>query len=163
MAEYEIIDNFLPQSEFEEIENIMKNMPWYYLDFIAHDKKVNKDNSFYFYHMLYFDNRVLSNDFERICSLLLNKITIKSLVRLKANLYPSTSKVLEHDYHVDFPYEHKGGLFSINTCNGYTKLEDGSKIKSKANRLLLFDSSKNHASTNCSDERIRINLNINYF
>jgi hypothetical protein len=88
---------------------------------------------------------------------------MKALIRVKGNLYPSTSKLVEHDFHIDFPFKHKGALFSVNTCDGYTKLDDGTKIESIENRLLLFDASKNHASTTCTNTHVRVNINFNYF
>ena len=60
------------------------------------------------------------------------------------------------------PFPHKGFLFYVNTNNGFTILEDGTKVESIANRALFFDSSKSHKSTTCTDEDIRVNININY-
>jgi len=54
-------------------------------------------------------------------------------------------------------------LLSINTCNGFTVLEDGTKIESKRNRLLLIDGSTKHASTTCTDAQIRVNVGVNFF
>ena len=78
------------------------------------------------------------------------------------NLYPNTEKVYEHEMHQDFDFSHKTAIFSINTCDGYTKLEDGTKIDSVANRILLFDASKEHCSTTTTNVSTRINININY-
>ena len=65
--------------------------------------------------------------------------------------------------HIDYPFPHKGAILSLNTCNGYTKLEDGTKVDSVANRILLFDASTPHCSTTTSDTTARFNININYF
>ena len=51
----------------------------------------------------------------------------------------------------------------MNTCDGYTKLKDGTKIDSVANRVLLFDPSKEHCSTTTTNVPARFNININYF
>jgi hypothetical protein len=80
----------------------------------------------------------------------------------KANLFPSTEELKENAFHIDTDIPHKGALFYINTCNGFTILEDGTRIESVSNRMLLFDSAKPHASTNCTDQPSRINININY-
>ena len=42
------------------------------------------------------------------------------------------------------------------------KLEDGTEIESRANRVLLFDPSKPHHSTSCTNDKRRVNININY-
>ena len=78
-------------------------------------------------------------------------------------MYPSTPKIVYHDPHVDIPWQHKGAIFYVNTNNGVTVLEDGTEIESIENRLLLFDSSKEHSSTSCTDAKVRVNINFNYF
>ena len=54
-------------------------------------------------------------------------------------------------------------IFYINTNNGYTKFEDGTIVKSFANRLLTFPSNLKHCGTSCTDERTRVVINFNYF
>ena len=94
---------------------------------------------------------------------LIDKLNVKSLIRIKANLYHKTEKLIFHKPHLDYDFKHKGAILYLNTCNGYTVLNGGTKIKSVENTLLLFDSSKTHNSTNCTDKKIRLNININYF
>ena len=53
-------------------------------------------------------------------------------------------------------------IFYINDCNGYTKLEDGSVIESRANRLLTFPSDVRHLGATCTDEKRRVLINFNY-
>ena len=78
-------------------------------------------------------------------------------------MYPNTETLHEHGTHIDLPFSHKAGILSINTCDGYTKLEDGTKIDSVANRMLLFDASTLHCSSTTTDQPVRVNININYF
>ena len=87
---------------------------------------------------------------------------MKCLIRIKANLYPNTERLHEHPMHSDFPFPHSGALLSLNTCDGYTKLKDGTKIDSVANRILLFDPNEEHCSTTTTNVSARINININY-
>ena len=68
-----------------------------------------------------------------------------------------------HNNHVDYPFPHKGAIFYLNTNNGLTILEDKVEVESIENRLLLFDSSKQHKSTTCTDDKCRINVNFNFF
>ena len=83
-------------------------------------------------------------------------------MRAKVNLYLKTTKIIEHAKHVDYPIPHKGAIIYLNTCDGYTRLHDGTKIESVENRLLLFDSSKLHNSTSTTNSLGRYNININY-
>ena len=82
---------------------------------------------------------------------------------MKINAYPYTEEVHEHNNHIDYSFKHTGAIFSLNTCDGYTKLKNGRKIESVANRLLLFDSSKEHCSTTTSSTELRYNINFNFF
>ena len=53
-------------------------------------------------------------------------------------------------------------IFYVNTCNGYTYFEDGSKVESVANRMVIFPNGTKHAGTTCSDRPGRIVINFNY-
>ena len=60
-------------------------------------------------------------------------------------------------------YKHCGLIFYLNTNNGFTILDDGTKIESVENRALFFDPSKRHCSTTCTDSIFRSIIIINYF
>ena len=62
--------------------------------------------------------------------------------------------------HVDMNYSHSGAILSLNTCDGYTKLKDGTKIDSVANRILLFDASEEHCSTTTTNVPARIAFRV---
>ena len=128
------------------------------------DKKVG--NYFFFVHTLY-DNQTFQhfkdkNVFE-IMNPITSKLKVKELIRVKINSYPNQGKLIEHTWHEDTDYKHNGCLFALNTCNGYTKFKDGTKVESVANRAILFDPSIEHTGTNTTNAPRRINLNINYF
>ena len=42
-------------------------------------------------------------------------------------------------------------------------MEDGTKIESVSNRNVIFDGSTPHNSTNCTNEKARFVLAVNYF
>jgi len=160
--DYKIIDNFLLKEEFKKIQEICTyNLPFYYNRAVA-DINKTKSDGYYFCHFFYENNKLKSSMFKEIIDPLLKKFKFFALLKAKANLYPSTSKIKQHDWHVDFPIPHKGFLFYINTNNGFTILKDGTKIESVANRALFFNSSEKHCSTTCTDQNVRINININY-
>jgi hypothetical protein len=162
-SKYEIIDNFLPKEDFIKLKDTILhyNFPWFFQNQINHLHSL-KDTSFYFTHVIYVDEQN-SNHYKLMKDLFFHRLKMKALIRIKVNLYPHTSKISVNKKHVDMNFKHKAALFSINTCNGFTTLEDGTKINSIENRMLLFDASKVHASSTCSDKKARFNINFNYF
>ena len=189
-SDYELIDNFFPSIMFTKLKEILlpsdytegeqeKYMiSWFYIphpasktrssrygEFNESQTKLNLTNkkSFYFTHLIY-KNTILSSFLYDKITPHLKPLNIKSLMRIKINLFPNSGeKVQEHGMHTDYDFNHKAGILSINTCDGYTKLEDGTKIDSIANRMLLFDASKPHSSTTCTNQPVRMNINFNYF
>ena len=170
----EIIDNFLKSDDFEQIKNTIMGMsfPWYHYDDIAYKEEVKEDKTFFSTNCLYKDDKPsFPTALESIWPVLKrlghldNNYKLRTLVRVKLNSYPNQNKFVEHNWHEDFepntlPY--KACLFSLNTCDGYTKFKDGTKIESVANRALLFDPTISHCSTNTTDQTRRVNININY-
>jgi hypothetical protein len=162
---YKIIDNFLPKDNFNNLKNLLlsNNFYWFYNSGVNFSDKEEPNMLFYFMHMFYINNVPYSNSFNFINTNLLSKINIKSLLRVKANLYPNQHKKKINGNHVDYDYPHKGAIFYINTNNGRTILSDKIKIDSVENRILFFDPSIPHDSENCTDQKVRVNININYF
>ena len=161
---YKVIDNFLPKENFNIIKDFMMgfNFPWYYQNGITNPNIETKNNLFYMTHMLY-ESEPRSSFYNLIKENLLSFIDIKSLIRVKANFYPNQKIVDINEMHFDYEFEHKGAIFSINTNNGGTILKDKTKIDSVENRILFFDPSLEHDSENCTDQKVRVNININYF
>ena len=159
--DYEIVDNFLPKDLFVKIKNFMMGnaIPWFYNQRVA--KKDEKVRSFYFTHMFFSDRYGTSNNYLEIYPIL-QILKPKAVLRVKGNLYPSTKKLIKYDYHTDYDFNHQGCIFSINTCDGYTQLKDGTKIKSVENRIMFFNPGIEHTATNCTDQQTRININFNY-
>ena len=162
---HEVIDNFLNKEEHEFLYNQFTSLDFHwYLNNKITGANEEKHNLYYWTHLFYHAHKTNSNYYEHMIeNIFLEKLDVKSLIRAKANLYPGSSKLTEHGNHIDYPYEHIGAIYYINTNDGYTKLNDGTKIKSVANRLLKFDASKPHTSTDCTNDKYRININFNYF
>jgi hypothetical protein len=162
---HEVIDNFLDTVYFDKLLTLITDkektgnniMPWF---FQSGFRGLIEDNG-YLYHMFYNDQVPKTPLFNELLPLI-QKIELKSLIRVKANLYPNTHKLHEHPMHADYYFSHSAAILSLNTCDGYTKLEDGTKIDSVANRMLFFDGSKQHSGTTTSNDQARINININY-
>ena len=82
--------------------------------------------------------------------------------RIKCNLFPNTKVLQEHAYHVDHKIKHVAAILVLNTCDGYTKFKDGTKVDSIANRLYFFEGGIDHASTTTTNVPARFNINFNF-
>ena len=166
-----VIDDFLPQEQFEEVrDSIMYHFdfPWYI------HKRVNTVGkncteeywNWYATHTFYRNDYATSQQCHRIYDIFIPRFVemniYHSLLRIKGNFYPHTETLKEHAGHRDYLYSNTGALYSLNTCDGYTKLCDGTKIPSVANRILIFDSSIIHNSTTTTNAAGRFNINFNF-
>ena len=160
---YKIIDNFLPREVSENIKQVMQSseFPWYYNNSVAYVSE--RKTEFYLNHIFYDAYYVRSAFWNQMAYPIVEKINPKSLIRVKANFYPNLNQFIENENHVDYTFECVGAIYYVNTNNGYTILEDKTKIESIQNRLLIFDAAKPHRSTHCTDEKCRLNINFNYF
>jgi hypothetical protein len=162
---HKVVDNFLPENEFKKIEEMFFS-PYFswYGQHNGVSKNVSKDG-IYFTHLffLFEKNEFKFSDYYNYIIPIINKLDIKSLIRIKGNLYSKTNVIFEHNAHIDYNFEHKGFIYYVNDNNGFTKLSDGTKINSKKNRGLFFDASKPHNSSTCSNTNVRLNINFNYF
>ena len=170
MNNIEIIDNFLDSSVFEELKNKMysKQMFWSYSDILTKDNFIdilcNDLDNHIMTHLMYDQFCPLSDCFYWMKPIFdSTKMDIKALVRVKANLYLRTNEKIVHGYHTDFPFECKTAIFSINSNDGLTKFENGQEVESVENRMVIFDGSTKHTGTTCTNQRIRMNINFNYF
>ena len=172
-----IEDDFLKQEDFDKIEKLITgvNFPWYYNDMIVSTDEADK---FQFTHLFY-DSGTPQSPFMNELGAILNIIKPLSLLRIKTNLLTRTLNIVENKFHIvenkfhvdisqlkDFPEKLKQwttSIFYVNTNDGYTKFEDGTKVKSVANRMLNFPANVKHTGTSCTDEKIRVVINFNYF
>ena len=123
---------------------------------ISDDVEVNS-----FWHLFYEAHVPQSHHFDTLLPLV-DKLGARCVVQAKANLYPCTHILHEHRPHADYDSTCSGAILSLNTCDGYTKLKDGTKIDSVANRVLLHDPSIEHCGTSTTNVSARININVNY-
>jgi hypothetical protein len=160
--DYDIKDNFLDKDAFKFIEEQLmgSHFPWFFQPGVVEEG----DDGLWTYlaHQFFAENRPQSN-YMQLLQPLLDSITPKAIIRAKANCYQRSEKIHQHNFHIDGDYDHNLSILSINTCDGFTVLEDGTKIESKRNRLLTINGSKKHASTTCTNTQNRINIGVNYF
>jgi hypothetical protein len=159
----DFIDNYLPPEYFKKLQDkvLSNKFPWLYQADVANIGE-NQSNHFYFNHGIY-ENNIPRTPFFEECIPLFDKLGVRGLVRARALLYVNQGKQIIHEKHTDYNFEHKTAVFYMNTNNGYTEFEDGTKVKSVENRIVLFDGSKPHNSTTCTDQKVRVVLSINYF
>ena len=155
-----VIENFLPYYQFNKLESFLMgdDFPWFYNDGIVSWD----DGRYQFIHGFYKDS--WKSDNLSLLDLALQKLDVKKLYRIKANLNPRTLFNVKTGYHVDEAKVglHKTAVYYINTNNGGTQFKKGKKIKSLANTMVIFDSHLLHAGITCTDEKRRVVINFNY-
>ena len=169
----EIIDNFMPKKVFEEFQSLIKEIPWYTSVVLNENATCDLIDNFMLTHNFYAQYKPQSQFFSSHIAPLLSHMQVRSLIRVRANLTARTEKIIKHGFHIDYEAVVDGevqethncftSILYLNTNDGYTEFENGTKIESIENRLLLFDSSKKHNSTSCTDAKVRVNINFNYF
>jgi hypothetical protein len=139
---------------------------------------------------MFYNDDIPMSPFLEVVDPILSKIKRTALIRVKANLLTRTPEIIKNQLHHDVgpndqrpgpPYSFQSdeippdtysdekldhittAIFYVNTNNGYTELEDGTKIESVANRFVSFPGNTLHTGTSCTDEKIRVVVNFNYF
>ena len=174
-SKVKVVDNFLPQNEFNKIKFVLEgsDIPWYWNE----ESIPGKDNPYYddtpqlCHTFISWDEdgaAIISPFFSIFKSTgCLIKLSAHSLVKFKANLNYQTLENHVGGFHTDFQEEQKNGVTTsilyINTNNGGTQFEDGTRVKSIANRMVTFDCSTKHAPVSCTDKKRRIVVNFNYY
>ena len=168
MKKLHVEDNFLGQKEFVEIQDFCmgSKLLWQYSDNIDNKNDVEK---FQFVHMFY-ENYQPQSQSMNVLTPILELLRPAAIYRIKSNLLTKTSTIIENKFHVDMgvlPEEKQKqwttSIFYMNTNNGYTKFENGTKMNSVANRMITFPSNMKHKGTSCTDERTRVVINFNYY
>ena len=154
--------NFLKKDDFKKIESIImgNEFPWYFNEKII---KVNEDDEdFQFTYSFILKGKINCNSaMMSILEPVLSKLKYKKINKIKANLLLRDNKIKEHGMHND-QNEGMTGILYINNCNGYTKFENGKKIKSEKNKYIEFDSTLKHTGSSCTDKQRRVVINFNY-
>ena len=153
-------DNFLDTKQFNKIKEVFfsKDIPWSFGKVVPDlESSVSDIDNFQFSYTI-----LPESPFYECLIPLFDKMNMEVHFRVKINLNPKAYKVFEHGYHIDIPTPSKTAIFYLNTNNGYTAFETGEKVESVANRLVVFDSHIKHTGTSCTNEKVRMVLNINY-
>ena len=160
--EYEVIDDFVHNYTNEPIIKVLSGntFPWY-LSSKVFEKEDEHWNSQHF-HMLYSNKTHKRSNFYSLVQPIINKLDPAIILRVKVNCTPWTKDIIEFPFHTDTDFKSKTCVYYVNDNNGYTHFEDGSKVYSKARRLIRFDSNIKHSGSTHSDAKHRFVININY-
>ena len=129
----------------------------------------DKSDNFYFVSRIYERNAPLDAELYNLMLPLLyfleKNITTHPLIllRIKANLFPRTPNLVEHETHQDYNRKGvKGFVFMLNSNDGFTRIGD-KKAPSVRNTGVVFDSSDPHNSTTCTSTKVRMTINFNFW
>jgi len=164
---YQVIDNFLDEEEFDLLVHHLRDgeFPWYFSKFMVHPEEVSPGG---FYHKVYQNDVPCSPIYNSHFQSILEQLNVGVLISSRINLNLRLPEPYVFQFHTDAEYLGKiaaqgtTSILYINTNNGYTELDDGTKIESVANKLVSFPTNTKHRIVTQTDEQTRILLNFNY-
>ena len=156
----QIIDNFLPEEEFNSIQSLMMGgeFNWFY----CKGRATRDDGLYLMVHMFYQPEVGSNSEHIKIWNTFMQQVGAKKCHRIKANLTFKTPTIEPAPFHSDYD-DIKTAVFYINTNDGYTEFKNGVKVESVANRVCIFDSNLVHCGTTHTEgEPQRVVVNFNY-
>ena len=170
MTHYDIIDDFLSESDMDNYYNTFTHggFPWTLLT------KLNDNDGpddFQFAHKYVDNGEVYDGAIEALRPIFrelyhakyMNKDT--EVYRAKANLFIKTDTSRGLGFHHDITNlgdNYKTAIYYVNNNNGGTRFEDDTFVESVRNRALLFNGNIAHETVTQTDTNFRFNININY-
>ena len=153
-----IIPNFLEFYTFNELYNQFNspNFPWFWTQSPGEREQ--------YVNLLYFDHQfssAMNPTINRCLMAATNKLEVIAILRVKLNA--TCRNAPEQEWHTDWQIStpSKTCVLYLNDNDGYTEFKD-TKVESKANTAVVFDTNLEHRGVPSSDTR-RLVLNINYF
>jgi len=157
------IDGVLFQQVADNIERVLtsNSFPWFLIAPEFPEVAFGGSNQ-YMTHTFYEKYKV-NSEFYELVEPLIGFINPRALIKIKANLYPLTNTVVEQGFHVDCPdWDNYTAIYYVNNNDGYTKLSDGTEIKSIKNRIAMLNPLTLHTGSTSTDKP-RLTININWF
>ena len=166
-----VIDDFLGYKEFQRLRSEIMS-PVFDWNFVPMSDSMKEDPDKFsgqFVHLAY-SNCVPRTTFFNSLMPVLSRLDATTLNRIKVNLQPRTEEPVEGMFHSDLRGDMNietrktwtTSVYYINTNNGYTEFEDGTKVESVENRMVKFSSDTLHRGVTCTDEQTRVVINFNY-
>ncbi len=173
MSEIKVIDDFLNEENFEGLKVIFnRRITWTFSDILDENSLIcDQKYNYQYVHSVYIKQEPVSRYFDNVIPLL-TKLDARAIVRCKVNSICREEEIVVHGFHTDleFPEEHSTGLdgmktaiLYLNTNNGFTCFEEGTKVESVANRCVIFPAHYRHSGTTCTDVHRRLAINLVYF
>jgi len=156
-----IIDNLVDDKSLKNLKDTLLGVefPWYYN---STKSSIDDGENYQFTHIFFSEKKIKTSHWQLVLPII-EKLEVKDLIRVKANLTPKKDTNYKYPMHTDTDLKgHKTSVFYLNTNNGGTIFQNGKKVISKANRLVEFDSHQNHAGVDCTDQKVRVVINFNY-
>ena len=117
----------------------------------------------YFTHSIY-NNHEITSDYYHLIIPFLKKMNVRAIISIRVNLVTMKHERVVSDFHIDYEYkDSKTAIYYLNTNNGYTEFEDGTKINCDENKLVVFNSQIKHRLASQTDKTKRVVINFNYF
>ena len=162
-------DNYLDPRDHEKIKKVFfsDKIPWEYCPTVV--KSNNTGDHFQFVHRSYYYTRgIMSESFE-ILKPLVSQLKMIAIHRIKTNMIHRTNENIVTGFHTDISEkrfiqsEATTAIYYVNSNNGGTRFENGTHIDSVENRICIFPYDMKHSSVTCTDEKVRVTININFF
>ena len=153
----EIIDDLLPQTDFDTISRVFasRQVAW---TCVYNDPT---QTGVQFCHVLYAHFAPCSHIWP-VLEPIHPVMKPHAYLRVKANLQPKAEKIIQNNFHIDFA-NCITSIFYLNSNNGYTLFEDGTKVDCVKNRIVTFPSSLYHSGVSTTDTGMKVVINFNYF
>ena len=154
-----IYKNFVDKKICKQIKDNMlgANFPWFY-----RKNQTGKDSSFL--NHVFFTNNKLNSNLYSLIEPLVKKLNPDKLINIRANL--CLKRPMKSHWHSDFDNlkltsKSKTAIYYVNTNNGYTVFKN-KKIKSEANKMIIFNGNTQHKVKYQTDRDTRIVINFLY-
>lgn len=164
-----ILDSFLDRNGLLALRAALKHpsFPWERTRVLspAGSGELPDDHNVQFVHGFYRrrQDRIFQSRHLPLVLPVLNRLAPQLLVKVKVNLTLPRPDHLEYGLHVDTAWPGaQTAILYLNTNDGYTVFEDGTRIESVENRLVVFDAALRHTGASCTDAEARLVLNMNF-
>ena len=183
-----VVENLVPESYADKLEQLCKNLPWFWYENISGygestaDEVNTKGFQYGFSHVAMNDGEKRSQELENFMPLVYfmeEKLGIKvnNLYRIRIALNTWTGLDIQHNPHVDMNLPHKVLLYYVNDSDGdtvmYNEIHELNKSEPKKytvsqrvtpakGKAVIFDGWRYHSSSKPLNNAGRFIVNINF-